>query len=91
MNRRWKYTGQGIFSNVGGEVVILNLSTNHYYGLNEIATKIWETLEASPSVEEIASIIVSEYDVNMEECLSDIQTILQEMKTLELVIEVKES
>lgn len=91
INRRWKYTGQGIFSNVGGEVVILNLSTNHYYGLNETGTIIWESIEDEPNIQDLIDKVMAEYEIDKEACLNDVQSILQQLESLDLITEIVES
>jgi len=79
------YTGQGIFSNVGGEVVILNLTTNHYYGLNEVGTFIWDQLSYEPSSKELCSKLMKEYDVAEDRCMNDIREVLLKLEEINLI------
>jgi len=52
-----------LFQNLDGEAVLLDLASETYFGLNEVGTRIWELLEASPTLGELSTQLQSEYDV----------------------------
>jgi len=57
---------------VGDELVVLNLSTGTYYGLDPIGAKIWENIVEGKSLGEICAQLLQEYDVPVAELESDI-------------------
>jgi hypothetical protein len=45
------------------ESVFLNLETEHYYGLDETGTRMWQVVTAAPSIENAYAELLSEFDV----------------------------
>lgn len=64
---------------LGDEAAILGMKNSVYYGLNPLGAHVWRLLQRPRSVGEICQAIVSEYDVTLELCESDLVKLLQEM------------
>ena len=62
-----------------GEVVILNVGNWSYYGLEEIAARIWQLLQQPRKVVEIRDTILAEYDVTSERCEQDLLEFLKNL------------
>ena len=77
-------------SELAGEMVVLDLKSGAYYGLNEVGTDIWKAIEEPKSVSDIIEIIVAKYDVEREQCELDTIALLQELEATGL-IEVKDA
>lgn len=76
-------------SDLSGEVVILNLKSGTYYGLNTMGARIWNLLQQPKAVDELQKILLDEYEVEVDRCESDLQALLQELAANGLV-EVKD-
>ena len=74
-----------VSSELAGESVILNLKTGLYFGLNEVGAKIWEQIQSPKTFQEICNAIIAEYEVSEEECKKDVEELLDEMITAQLV------
>jgi Coenzyme PQQ synthesis protein D (PqqD) len=74
-----------ISSDLGGEAVILNLKTGVYHGLNEVGARIWTLIEEPKSVKEIIEVLLQEYDVEAEQCISDLTALLEELTAAGLI------
>ena len=61
-----------LFQNLDGEAVLLDLASETYFGLNEVGTRVWELLESSRSLGEIATLLQSEYEVESARAESDV-------------------
>ena len=48
---------------VGEETVLLDLSGESFFGLNEVGTRVWELLAETNNLEKIYDQLLSEYDV----------------------------
>ena len=48
------------------ESVFLNLKTEHYFGLDETGTRMWQVVTAAPSLEKAYTQLLSEFDVDPE-------------------------
>jgi hypothetical protein len=72
-------TEEALSCNIKGEVVILNLATGVYYGLNNVGAFIWELLNSPRTVEMITEAVLREFDVDRERCERDVLKLLSEM------------
>jgi len=45
------------------ESVFLNLETEHYYGLDETSTRMWQVVTVASSIENAYAELLSEFDV----------------------------
>jgi hypothetical protein len=76
-------------SELGAEVVMLNLNDGTYYGLDGAGAEIWKLLQRSARVDEIVSAIVELYDVDAVRCREDVLALLSHLVERGLV-EVRE-
>ncbi len=65
-----------LWSQLGEEVVILDLGSSSYLGLDDVAARVWELMKQPRSVEEIELTLVKEYDVDPEQCSRDVRAFL---------------
>ena len=66
-------------------VLIMNVSTGRYHGLNPVAGRIWEMLATPVSATELVARLVEEYEVSPEECETSVQAFLDHLRARELV------
>jgi hypothetical protein len=64
---------------VGGESVILNLNSEHYFGLDDVGTRILTALTSTNSTEAAFAEVLAEYDVDAEMLRQDFDRLLQEL------------
>jgi hypothetical protein len=64
---------------LGDEIVLLNLQKGAYHGLEGVGPRIWELIQQPRLVSEIHQKLVSEYDVSPEECERDLMEVLSDM------------
>src|SRR5262249_7273133 len=50
------------FRELGGEIVILNLETGVYFGLDQVGARIWRLIEDHGSLGTVLAVLRSEYD-----------------------------
>ena len=68
-----------------GEEIILSIENGQYYGLNDVATRIWELLKTPLAFEELLTQLQSEYDVTPDQCQSDTLTLLNKLQDESLI------
>jgi len=61
-----------LFSNLGGEEVILDPSTGTYYGLDPVGARAWALIEEPRSAREVCDCLEAEYDVSRATLEEDI-------------------
>lgn len=72
-------TKDQIFSDLGGEIVILNVASGVYHGLDEVGARVWHLIQQPRTVDEIRDAILDEYEVVPEQCERDVMTLLQQL------------
>jgi hypothetical protein len=71
---------------VSGEMVLLDLKSEEYLGLNEVGARIWQLLQDGKDLKEISDILIDEYDVSKEELDGDINRLVVELQDAGLVV-----
>jgi len=51
---------------VEGELVLLNLKTKRYFGLDEVGTRVWALLATGQQIQAVYEALLAEYDVDAE-------------------------
>jgi hypothetical protein len=70
---------------IDGEMVALDLEQGECFGIGKIGTLIWEMAEEPARVHDIVGRLVGRFEVEPNECLTDVLTFLNEMKDAGLV------
>ena len=70
---------------LAGEVVILSLADNTYYGLERVGVRIWEMIQTPCRVDVIVDRVVADYDVSRERAAADVVALLGDMHKRGLV------
>lgn len=82
---RWVAARDQLSCEVGGEVVILNLADDTYYGLSEVGAFVWSLLREPRSPAELREAVLAEFDVPAEVCEADLARLLGELSARGLV------
>jgi len=75
---------------VDGEVAIMSVEQGSYFTLNEVGGRIWVLLEQPRSLREVCETLFQEFDVEENECQSDVLELARELETRNLVERVHE-
>ena len=76
---------------MGGETVVLDLTSGCYYGLDEVGARVWSLIERPSALESIRDTIMAEYDVPVEQCEQDILAFVDRMRSAGLIDLTSES
>ena len=68
-----------IAAEADGEVLMMHVESGNYYGLNEVASFIWNQLETPRRVADLCAAIQAEFDVDAARCAADALAFLQGM------------
>lgn len=71
---------------IDGEIVIVSPNDSVLHELNETGSFVWKRLDGRRPPAEIAASLVAEYDVNLEDALRDIETLLGELASRQLLV-----
>lgn len=79
-----------VFRELGGEMVLLNLKSGLYFGLNETGTQMWTLLMQLHEPGRVVAALEQEYAVSRAQLESDLRALLSALREKGL-IEVDES
>jgi methyltransferase-like protein len=80
-----------LWRELDGEAVLLSPSAGSSYNLNPVGTFIWKLLDGTHTPADIATAICEVYEVEFEQALQDVQAILADMRTNNLLNEAPTS
>ncbi len=66
-------------------ISVLNLKTGTYYALDRVGSRVWELVQNPRRIQEILEHLLEEFNVEAEECETDLRVLLQEMAIAGLV------
>jgi hypothetical protein len=69
-----------VSSDLDGEVVILNLHSGVYHGLEEVGARVWGLIREPAPVRHLRDALLDEYDVEPLRCEEDLIALLGELK-----------
>ena len=61
------------------ELILLDLDSENYFGLDEVGTRMWEVLSSAPSVQAAFDQLLSEYDVDAGRLHIDLEKLVSEL------------
>lgn len=73
-------------ADLGSESVVLDPTAGKYYGLNEVAARILELVEAPKSLRDVQAALLDEYDVDADQLRADLEYFLRELHTRGLIV-----
>jgi hypothetical protein len=68
-----------VLQDVEGESVLLNLDSEHYFGLDEVGTRIWVALTQAASIQEAYECLLAQYDVPPELLRADLEELIGQL------------
>ena len=78
-----------VWRDVDGEIVLLNVVTGQYFGLDDVGSQVWMLLqkdgEAGATLEALCDRVVAEFDVDAPTALADLTALLQQLLDQQLV------
>jgi Coenzyme PQQ synthesis protein D (PqqD) len=76
---------QVVARELGGETVILDLSTGTYFGLDPVGARMWRLLEAGQSLAGVCDAMVEEFEVSRDELERDVLALARDLLDKKLI------
>jgi len=70
---------EALFQEVGGEIVILDLKSETYFGLDEVGARIWQLMEEHGDMQKVYEAILDEFDVESGRLQADMTALFDEL------------
>jgi hypothetical protein len=84
-DRRVTLSQNALFQDIGGDGVILDLTSASYFGLDGVGVRFWKLLQADASFQSAYDTLLAEYDVEPALLKSDLEALVAQLETAGLV------
>lgn len=74
-----------VTTTVEGELVLLNTETGMYQGIDGVGPRIWELIQEATTIEAVVESLANEYDVDVEQCETEVVEFVEALAAEELV------
>jgi hypothetical protein len=74
-----------VSSRLADEVVILDLKSGVYHGLEAVGARIWELVGNATPITEIRDALLDEYEVELDRCEQDLFVLIGDLESHGLV------
>lgn len=74
-----------LFQEVGDEAVLLDLSSESYFGLDPVGCRVWQLLEGAPTLASVHGALCAEYDAAPERIRTDLLALVTDLAEAGLV------
>jgi hypothetical protein len=74
-----------VWSEVDGNVVVLDLATAEYHSLNRTGTRLWLAVQEDTTADDLAEKLVAAYGIDLGHALKDVDRFLAEMVERDLI------
>ncbi len=74
-----------LVSELSNEMVMMDIESGNYIGLNETGRVIWEMIEVPVKVDELVQQLICKYDISYEVCCKDTLECLNKMNEQKII------
>jgi DNA-binding MarR family transcriptional regulator len=74
-----------LYREVQGEAVLLQLDSGEYFGLDEMANRIWQLIVEVGDLNEVEAALLEEFDVDQAVLSSDLERVVDELVEKRLI------
>ena len=78
-DQAFKIGPEVLFQQVSGEVVLLDMASENYFGLDEVGTRIWSLIESGNNVDGIVDTLCQEYEVERDILEGDVMELVSKL------------
>jgi hypothetical protein len=69
-----------LYAPVGSEeMVMMSVTAGRYYGLNTVASRVWELLETPKTIAQLCAQICEEFEVDAQTCEAEVLKFVQDL------------
>jgi hypothetical protein len=77
---------EAVFTQLEGQVVILQYDSGTYYALNEVGARVWQLLEQGKTLRDIVALLLGEYQVSEAQLAQDLTKLVRDLQKEGLVL-----
>jgi len=85
LNTRIRLNQELLSSEIDGETIMMSVENGKYYGLNAVASRIWELVKEEPLFSEIIAQLTTEFNVDKTVCQNDTEDFILQLAENKLI------
>ena len=85
LNQKITFSDTVFAQEVDGEMVLLDMNSENYFGLDEVGTAIWKAMQECKTLEEVYHVLREEYEVEPEILQKDLLDFVEKLSDSGLV------
>lgn len=72
LNKKIIFSDTVFAQEVDGEMVLLDMTSENYFGLDEVGTSIWQAMQENAALQSVLNTLLEQYDVEEEVLKNDL-------------------
>jgi len=85
LNKKVTFAETVFAQEVDGEMVLLDMESENYFGLDEVGTSIWQAMQENADLNEVLKSLLAQYDVGEEMLEHDLVVFVEKLQESGLV------
>ena len=77
----YKLSDKALFTEVGSDIVALNVEDGQCYGMEKVTAAVWRLLETPMSIDQLCDRLLKMYDVSPETCRRDVSRLVGQLRS----------
>ena len=90
LNKKITFADTVFAQEVDGEMVLLDMNSENYFGLDAVGTDIWQAMQENESLSDVLTVLLAQYEVEESVLKKDLLDFVEKLQESELV-KVEES
>lgn len=76
---KYRRSGQALHSEIGGDVVALQIARGQCFGMTNVTADVWRLLLEERSLDEICAQLLEQYDIDEDSCRNEVGQLIDVM------------
>ena len=85
LNQKITFADTVFAQEVDGEMVLLDMNSENYFGLDEVGTAIWQAMQEKETLQEVLDVLLEQYEVESDVLEKDLANFVNKLVESELV------
>ena len=85
LNKKIRFSDTIFAQEVDGEMVLLDMHSENYFGLDAVGTDIWQAMQEHKGIKEVLEVLLRQYDVSEEVLKKDLLDFIEKLKENHLI------
>ena len=85
LNKKVTFADTVFAQEVDGEMVLLDMNSENYFGLDAVGTDIWQSMQEKATLQEVLEVLLDQYEVEEEVLKKDLVSFVEKLEESGLV------